>query len=278
MSGKTLNTNATNTTSYLLAGQASELQRLQLQSRVWEPAARALLAELPRRDGAAAVEVGCGVMGWLRVLSQWVGGKGSVVGTDIDEKMLAGARQFVEEESLPNVLLLKDDLFQSQLPAHSFDLVHARFQIAPLGRAAEQMAAYLRLARPRGLIVLEDPDMASWRINPDAPAVHQLIQLIENGFRSAGGDFNSGRSLPELLRSAGLEPQVRAHVVALQPGHPYLRLPLQFAASLRPRLQTLVPAAELDALLSRAETELARVDTWGTTFTLVQAFAPVRAA
>jgi len=30
--------------SYLLAGQPSELHRLQLQSRVWEPAGRSLLA------------------------------------------------------------------------------------------------------------------------------------------------------------------------------------------------------------------------------------------
>jgi hypothetical protein len=31
---------------YLLAGQASELERLQLQSRVWEPSGRQLLAEI----------------------------------------------------------------------------------------------------------------------------------------------------------------------------------------------------------------------------------------
>ena len=262
--------------SYLLAGQASELQRLQLQSRVWEPAGRTLLGELPGGAGANTLDVGCGVLGWLRVLSEWVGARGSVTGTDVDDKMLANATRFVGEESLANVRLLKDDLFQSHLPAQSLDLVHARFQIAPLGRAKEQIAAYLRLIRPAGLIVLEDPDMGSWRINPDAPAVHQLIQLIERGFRAAGGDFNSGRSLPELLRSAGLESHVRSHVVALEPGHPYLRLPIQFAISLRPRLQQLLPAAELDDVIRQAEAELARPGCWGTTFTLIQAFASVK--
>jgi ubiquinone/menaquinone biosynthesis C-methylase UbiE len=73
----------------------------------------------------------------LRVLSEWVGPQGSVVGSDIDDKMLAGARSFVEAEALGNVTVLKDDLFASQLPAGSFDLVHSRFQIAPLGRAPE---------------------------------------------------------------------------------------------------------------------------------------------
>src|SRR5919109_1332040 len=76
-------------TSYLLAGQPSELERLQVQSRVWEPSGQSLLAQLPGGSGRSAVDIGCGVMGWLRILSQWVGPSGQVVGSDIDEKMLA---------------------------------------------------------------------------------------------------------------------------------------------------------------------------------------------
>jgi SAM-dependent methyltransferase len=262
--------------TYLLAGKTSERERLQLQSRVWEPAAREFLEALPattRRH--SALDVGCGVMGWLRVQSAWVEPGGSVVGTDIDDKMLAAAAELVQAERLSAVTLVRDDLFESRLPARSFDLVHARFQIAPLGRAAEQVAAYMRLVRPGGVLVLEDPDTASWRINPDAPAVEALIALIERGFRSAGGNFNSGRELPALMRQVGLEPQVTARVIALEPGHPYLRLPLQFAQSLRTRLEDLVGAADLQSLLERAELELSRHGTWGTTFTLIQAHATV---
>ena len=257
--------------SYLLAGQASELERLQLQSRVWEPSASAVLAQLPSAIGRRALDVGCGVMGWLRVLSNWVGPAGAVVGSDIDEKMLSGAEQFCRGKRLANVTLVRDDLFASQLAPRSFDLVHARFQIAPLGRAAEQMAMYTRMLRPGGTLVLEDPDMASWRVNPDAPAMQRLMELIEEGFRSAGGNFNAGRQLPSLLRDSGIEPRMAAHVVALEPGHGYLRLPIQFATSLRPRLEKVTTPQELDDLIGRADAEIARPGTWGTTFTLVQA-------
>ncbi len=263
------------TSSYLMAGQCSELERLQLQSRVWEPAGRELLAKIPAGSATKALDVGCGVMGWLRILSEWVGTRGAVFGSDVDDKMLANAGAFIESESLSNVTLIKDDLFASALPAHSFDLVHSRFQIAPLGRGAEQLAAYARLVTPGGWIVLEDPDLASWRINPRAPAAERLIGLIDEGFRAAGGNFNSGRDLPELLRGVVVEPCVEARIVALPPGHPYLRLPLQFAASLRPRLEALAGQDALNDLIREVEAELARPGAWGTTFTLIQAYGSV---
>lgn len=260
---------------YFLPSDPSELERIRLQARVWEPAGRALITQLPSGTGLRALDVGCGMMGWLRILSEWVGPTGSVVGADYDEKMLAGARSFVETEALGNVELVRDDLFKSQLPPHSFDLVHARFQIAPLGRADEQLASYRRLLKAGGWLVLEDPDSGSWRINPEGAFVQRLIELICRGFEVAGGNFNAGRELPALFRGMGLEPRVSAHVVALEPGHPYLRVPLQFAHSMRPRLEGLVGKEELDSLLAGTEAELSRPEAWGTTFTVIQVFAAI---
>ena len=256
---------------YLLAGQQGEFARLRLQSQVWEPSGRGLLADLTAPQRARAVDIGCGAMGWLRLLGEWVGPEGSVVGTDIDDRMIDAARAFLTEERIGNVELVKDDLFASQLPAGGFDLVHARFLIAPLGRADEQITAYRRLVRPGGWIVLEDPDTGSWWFEPEAPACRRLIDLILRGFAAAGGDPDAGRRHFALLRGLGLAPWLRAAVVALPPGHPYLRHPLQFARSLRS--QALVPEAELDALVGEAERELAAPDRWGMTFTLIQAWA-----
>ena len=70
--------------TYLLKDQPSELDRLQLQSRVWEPAGRRLLDQLGSGDGARVIDVGCGALGWLRLLSDWVGPDGEVVATDIE--------------------------------------------------------------------------------------------------------------------------------------------------------------------------------------------------
>jgi SAM-dependent methyltransferase len=261
--------------SYLMAGQLSELDRLQLQSRVWEPAGERLLAELGDGSGKRVLDVGCGCLGWLRLLSRWVGPDGSCVGTDVDETLLKAAATLVEDERLRNVGVVRDDLFDSALPEASFDLVHARFQLAPIGRMDEQLVAYTRLLRPGGLLVLEDPDSASWRFQPESPACAELIRLIVAAFHEGGGDFDAGRVEFGMLTAAGLQPLVRAEIVALPPGHPYLRLPLQFATSLRPRLLGIVGVQELDRLLGDAEAELTDPARWGTTFTVVQTWAVV---
>lgn len=262
----------TKASEYLLAGQESELERLQLQSLVWEPSGQRLLEEIGDGRGGRAVDIGCGVIGWLRVLSEWVGADGEVVGTDIDEKMLSAADRFIAEEGLSNVALVKDDLFATDLEPASFDLVHARYELTPLGRVEEQVATYARLARPGGLVVLEDPDIGSWHCNPPpTPGVDELIGLLVQAFRKYG-DPDAGRKQLDLLRGAGIEGSVRAEVLALPPGHPYLALPLQMAAGLEPRLLELVDATELGEIRARAEAELAEPGRWGTTFTLLQSW------
>jgi len=229
---------------YLLANQPSELERLQLQAHVWEPTGRQLLSKIGSGSGARALDVGCGALGWLRILGEWVGS---------------------------NVEVVVDDLFDSKLEPHSFDLVHARYQIAPLGRGPEQVASCRRLVRPGGSLVLEEWDLGSWHFNPPAPAAERLIRLVSEIFARLGGE--AGRGLPQLLREIGVEePEIDAHVIALKPGHPYLRLPLQFSAALESRLLETLSEDELASLRREAETELAEPGRWGTTFTLIQSW------
>jgi hypothetical protein len=107
------------------------------------------------------------------------------------------------------------------------------------------------------------------------PAAERLIQSISEIFAALGGE--AGRGLPELLREIGLEePEIDAHVIALKPGHPYLRLPLQFSAALESRLLEILSEDELASLRREAETELAKPGRWGTTFTLIQSWGMLK--
>jgi SAM-dependent methyltransferase len=256
---------------YLLADQPSELERLQLQSRVWEPSGRQVLSRIGDGSGGRGLDVGCGALGWLRILGEWVGASGEVVGTDIEGSLLDAARSFLAAEGISNVELVVDDLFDSKLEPQSFDLVHARFVIAPLGRGPEQVASHQRLLRPGGSLVLEEWDLGSWHFNPPAPAAERLIRLLSEIFAALGGE--AGRGLPELLREIGIEdPELDAHVIALKSGHPYLRLPLQFSVALESRLLETLSGDELNSLRREAESELSEPGRWGTTFTLIQSW------
>jgi SAM-dependent methyltransferase len=261
---------AMSTDSYLLAGKDRELERLQQGSRMLEPAGRRLLAEIGDGQGARALDVGCGALGWLRLLSEWVGPDGQVIGTDIQDEMLAAARQFVTTEGLGNVTLVKDDLFASQLEPASFDLVHGRALIFPLGRGSEQMAAHLRLIRPGGTVVLEEVDTASLHHLPAAPAFDRLKPLVIEAFRKAGGDPDAAATQLEVFRSAGIEPNLRAEIQALPPGHPALQEPLQYLTALDGLLRSLIDPDELERLRQQAERELQDPGRWGLDFTLVQ--------
>ena len=81
-----------------------------------------------------------------------------------------------------------------------------------------------------------------------------------------------GATILSCLRSFGIEGNVRAEVLALPPGHPYLWLPLQFSAGLKPRLLSLVSEEELRQLREEAENELQEPARWGTTFTVIQSW------
>ena len=73
-------------------------------------------------------------------------------------------------------------------------------------------------------------------------------------FAGLGGE--AGRELPKLLRQIGIQqPGIEAHVIALKPGHPDLRLPLQFSVALESRLLATLSEDELASLRRDAEAE-----------------------
>lgn len=263
--------------TYLLTA-TTELDRLRLQARVWEPEAEALLDAVGIHGGWRCLDVGCGAMGILGPLARRAGPTGSVAGTDTEPKMLDAARAYVAEENLGRpatapVTLVQDDAYHTSLDPDSFDLTHVRFVFAPVGRDAELLPQLLRVTRPGGIVAVQEPDSASWDVYPAAPAFARLKGAVLAAFRAGGGDFDAGRRLFGMLTGAGLQDvHIRAGIVALAPGHPYLRLPIQFASSLRPRLLSSGAWAEsqLDATIAEAEQHLARPDVTGLTFTLVQ--------
>ena len=261
--------------NYLLAGNRSELDRLRLQAEVWEEDAAALFDQIPVRAGWECIDVGCGSMGVLRPLSERVGPSGRVLGVDADESFVKAAELFITDNELPNVRVRRADIFADEISGEAFDLVHLRFMFAPLGRDDELLSRSLALLRPGGVLVVQEPDAASWNTMPPHPAFEQLKSLILEAFRRGGSDFNAGQRIHRMLERGGLQKvAMRAAVHALAGAHPYMRLPLQFATSLRERIMAadLVGAGHLDALMDTVDNIVSKPDTGVLTFVLIQAW------
>src|SRR6185436_9679414 len=163
---------------YLLAGGSAELERLQLQARVWEPEAEAMFDRIGVAPGWNCVDLGCGAMGVLGPLSRRVGPQGHVVGVDRDPKLLAAARDYVREQQFTNVEILELDAYDCRLPRETFDLTHVRFVFGPVGRDEELLREMLALTRPGGIVAIQEPDATSWRCYPAHPAWERLKEAI----------------------------------------------------------------------------------------------------
>ena len=259
--------------TYLLTSGEAERDRLHLQARAWEPDAEIMLDQIGVEPEWQCLDLGCGGMGILGPLSRRVAASGHVVGVDIDPIQIAAAHAFVAETELSNVEILQRDAYNTGLPRESFDLVHARFVFAPAGRDEALLREMLALAAPGGVLAIQEPDASSWNCFPPNAAWDRLKSVILSAFVQSGGDFNAGRRTYSMLRHAGLEDvRIRAAVLALHDRHPYLRLPILFATSLRQRIleRELLREADLDDAIAEYECVAAAVGTFGLSFTVTQ--------
>jgi len=242
-----------------------------IQAGVWEPAARALLGDVDITVRTAA-DMGCGPVGWLPLLlERWP--ELRLVGVDTDQRMLEEARGRLAPSGTGTVELRGEDLFSSSLPEAAFDLVHARTMLSTLGWSATQLAGYVRLTRPGGWIVVEEPDTTSFEPPPGTSAMAELLGLTREALLLAGKELDCGRHLDELFGDAGLEPQWRVAVVTLPPAHPYHLLPVILARQHADDLAAVVDAASLADLMLAARRDQQRHPEWTATVTLVQAWA-----
>jgi ubiquinone/menaquinone biosynthesis C-methylase UbiE len=188
---------------YVLGSSPTEQERLRHAARLLKGQARRLLRDVGAQPGWHVVDVGCGPHGILDLLSAAVGPTGSVIGLDQDEAHLTAAKALVDERTLRNVRIRRADAMATGLPPDTFDMVHARLLLVTVPNPAQVLTEMVRITRPGGVVAVQDVDNAGWTCHPPHPAWSQLVE----GMRAVwNGDLLlTGRRLPGLLRSAGLQ-------------------------------------------------------------------------
>jgi SAM-dependent methyltransferase len=115
---------------------------------------RAVNDLLLRRSAVAAgervLEIGCGTGAFTVPLAEAVGERGQVVGADISDAMLAGAKKRIAESGLRNVSLMQADAQTHGFEQGRFDLIASRFGVMFFADPAAAFTNLRAAARPGG--------------------------------------------------------------------------------------------------------------------------------
>ncbi len=218
---------------YLLGDSPAEIRHLVEQAEVYAKEAGELFDLIGVQPGVAAIDVGCGVMGVVHLLAERVGAGGRVVGLDREARMVESARHFAQQRGLA-VEFVEADATASGVADGAFDLVHARTLLLNVSNPREILAEMARIARPGGVVAVQEPDASAWTCDPPHPAWDILRTEILNAYRRTGKDFSIGRRVARMLRDAGLDDvRVRATARVTKVGDYYQTFLLTIASLVR---------------------------------------------
>jgi SAM-dependent methyltransferase len=109
-----------------------------------------LLTRSAVAPGEKVLEVGCGTGAATVPLAEVVGGIGEIVGIDISEPMLAGARERISHSGLRNITLLQADAQVHPFEPNRFDLIASRFGVMFFADPVAAFRNLLGAMRPGG--------------------------------------------------------------------------------------------------------------------------------
>lgn len=255
--------------NYPIAARAGEIERLLIQAEAMAPDTEIMLDRIGVAPGWHCLDVGCGPCGITQLLAKRTGGGGHVVGLDRNDGFLAYARA----HAAPGATFITGDAYDAPLPAGRFDLVHMRFIASTAGEPERLIAEALRLAKPGGIVALQEPDASSLNCHPPHAAWDRLKAALLGAFAGVGADLTLARRLYALARGAGLaEVQYRTFIVAVRSGDPMTDYLPSTVESLRQTVLRLglIPECDYDATLADCRRHLGTPGTAFTMYTVAQ--------
>src|SRR5262245_55278657 len=169
---------------YVLGGTLTEQERLIVQARGLEAPARSLLDRISIKPGARAIDVGCGPIGIMNLLSERVGSEGTVVGVEREPRFVEMARAEVSQRGLQNVQIVNADALRTGLEKNSFDVVHERLVFINVPTATQEaiLVEMFSLLKPGGTIALQEYDATSYVCYPEHPSWKILLGIYNDSF------------------------------------------------------------------------------------------------
>jgi len=165
---------------------------------------RRFLRFVPVRAGQRVLEVGCGTGAVARDLARLVGPQGLVIGVDPSRTMLAAARALATAHPLRRRMRWRvADGVALPFADGRFDTALAITVLLHVADPAAVVGELARVTRPGGRVGVQDQDFGTVAVtHPDRALTERIMTGVAAHMYE---EPHSGRRLPGLLRSAGLE-------------------------------------------------------------------------
>lgn len=166
---------------------------------------------VPLRQGDSVLSVGCGPGFETAVIAEAVGVEGSVLGLDVDENVLAAARDRCSD--LPQVSFQHGDVTALPVADESFDLVIAKQVLQFVDEVDAALEEIYRVLKPGGRVAVVESVRESQVVHSSDP---ERMHRANEVYREARGDRQFGTRFVSLLPEAGfsleeLIPRSRVH-------------------------------------------------------------------
>ncbi|HEX7809483.1 MAG TPA: class I SAM-dependent methyltransferase [Thermoanaerobaculia bacterium] len=221
---------------YALGASDAEHQRLinlasHEQDRVVDACRRAGV-----REGATAIDFGCGPLGALSALASVVGPRGTVIGIDASDAAIAKARALLS--AFPNVRFVQADV-NEVVHEEKADLAYCRLMLLHQADPARALRRMSDVLRPGGVVIAHEPCDTLMRApasEPDVPAMTRVWELVIGAARARGANTDFGRRGKSYLEDAGFVVESHRAYAVHYPSEIGYDIPRVALSSLRPTL------------------------------------------
>ncbi|HSK97179.1 MAG TPA: methyltransferase domain-containing protein [Euzebyales bacterium] len=152
--------------------------------------------------GMNVLDVGCGPGSISADLARLVR-PGRVLAVDNVAAIVEEAGAQIADDGTDNIEFAVADAYELDMPADSFDVVHAHQVLQHLSEPVVALGEMRRVCRPQGIVAVRDADYGAMTWYPADPALDRWLEVYHQVARSNQAEPDAGRRLHAWARGAG---------------------------------------------------------------------------
>lgn len=227
-------------TDYVLGNDREELNRLELQHKLWRDDLLRLWKMAHFEQSQKILDLGCGPGFTTLDLAQFIEGDCEITAVDLSDAFLAHLK--TQAQSIPQnkkIYTHKTFIEELQLSHQNYDAAFCRWLMIFVQDPEKAIFKIASHIKPKARFVLQEyVTYDSMDLVPDFKMMKPIVEAIFKSWKDQGGDPNRGQVLPALLEKNGFEVLTIEPVAKFaRPKDPLWAWPDSFYKSFLPRLQ-----------------------------------------